>query len=66
VNSGTPKPTPRSGPGAPPILIFEGTYTREFSNNPQRTPHYDYNPILYRLDLDAPALAPAPRGASPR
>jgi hypothetical protein len=35
-----------------PILIFEGTYTREFANNPPATPRYDYNQILYRLDLD--------------
>lgn len=34
---------------------FEGTYTSDFSGNPDRTPRYDYNQILYRLDLDAPA-----------
>jgi hypothetical protein len=33
-------------------LHFEGTYTSEFSGNPDKTPRYDYNQILYRLDLD--------------
>lgn len=42
-----------------PVLLFEGTYTREFSGNPTATPRYDYNQILYRLDLDDPGLRPA-------
>jgi hypothetical protein len=42
-----------------PILLFEGTYTALWANKPQRTPRYDYNQILYRLDLDDPALTPA-------
>ena len=42
-----------------PILIFEGTYTQQFANTPAPTPRYDYNQILYRLDLDDPALKPA-------
>ncbi|MDD4870179.1 MAG: hypothetical protein PHR77_06430 [Kiritimatiellae bacterium] len=42
-----------------PILIFEGTYTMTFANRPHPTPRYDYNQILYRLDLDDPALSPA-------
>jgi hypothetical protein len=33
-------------------IYFEGTYTREFSGNPEKTPRYDYNQLLYRLDLD--------------
>ena len=41
------------------VLIFEGTYTQQFANHPQPTPRYDYNQILYRLDLDDPALAAA-------
>jgi hypothetical protein len=41
------------------ILLFEGTYTHTFSDKPQITPRYDYNQILYRLDLDDPRLAPA-------
>jgi hypothetical protein len=42
-----------------PILIFEGSYTREFADKPYPTPKYDYTQILYRLDLDDPALKPA-------
>ena len=40
-------------------LFFEGTYSKEFSGNRQPTPRYDYNQVLYRLDLDDPALAQA-------
>jgi hypothetical protein len=42
-----------------PILLFEGTYTMQFADKPAPTPRYDYNQILYRLDLDDRALAPA-------
>jgi hypothetical protein len=42
-----------------PILLFEGTYTAAFADRPQPTPRYDYNQILYRLDLDDPQLAKA-------
>ena len=42
-----------------PILIFEGTYTAEFADRPVPTARYNYNQILYRLDLDDAALAPA-------
>jgi hypothetical protein len=48
-----------------PILIFEGTYTAEFANHANPTPRYNYNQILYRLDLDDPALAPAQQPAKP-
>lgn len=41
------------------ILIFEGTYTLQFADKPHPTPRYDYNQILYRLDLDDSALKPA-------
>jgi hypothetical protein len=41
------------------VLLFEGTYTTSFADRPPPTPRYDYNQILYRLDLDDPALAPA-------
>ena len=44
-----------------PVLIFEGTYTAEFADRPNPTPRYNYNQILYRIDLDDPALAPAER-----
>jgi len=42
-----------------PVLIFEGTYTAQFADRPAPTPRYDYNQILYRLDLNSPELAPA-------
>ncbi len=38
------------------ILLFEGTFTREFSNNKEPVPRYDYNQIMYRLDLDQESL----------
>jgi hypothetical protein len=38
------------------IIYFEGTYTVQFSGNSLATPHYDYNQILYRLDLADPRL----------
>lgn len=34
----------------PNAIYFEGTYTAEFAKHPPRTPRYDYNQILYRLD----------------
>jgi hypothetical protein len=42
-----------------PVLLFEGTYSREFADRPEPTPRYDYNQVLYRLDLDDPGLEPA-------
>lgn len=42
-----------------PFLVFEGTYTTFFADDPEPTPRYDYNQLLYRLDLDDPKLAPA-------
>jgi hypothetical protein len=38
------------------IIFFEGTYTRTFSGNPEPTPRYDYNQIMYKLDLADPRL----------
>lgn len=54
-----PRLHPEFTPAGSPILIFEGTYTAEFADHPQITPRYNYNQIIYRLDLDNPALAPA-------
>jgi hypothetical protein len=54
-----PRLHPELTPAKSPILLFEGTYTAEFANHPQVTPRYDYNQILYRLDLDDPALKAA-------
>ena len=56
-----PRLHPEFTPADSPVLLFEGTYTVQFSDNHQPTPRYDYNQVLYRLDLDAPALAPARR-----
>lgn len=33
-------------------IYFEGTYSQMFSGAPAPTPRYDYNQVLYRLDLD--------------
>lgn len=44
-------------------LHFEGTYTRDFSGNLDATPRYNYNQILYRLDLSDPRLNLAPQQA---
>jgi hypothetical protein len=41
------------------FIYFEGTYSFTFSGRTSRTPHYDYNQILYRLDLDDTRLEPA-------
>jgi hypothetical protein len=41
------------------VIHLEGTYTHTFSGNPWRTPRYEYNQILYRIDLADPRLAPA-------
>jgi hypothetical protein len=39
------------------VLFFEGTYTHTFSGNPEPTPRYDYNQVMYKLDLAEPRLA---------
>jgi hypothetical protein len=41
------------------VIHFEGTYTNDFSGNSDRTPRYNYNQVLYRLDLGAAGLEPA-------
>jgi hypothetical protein len=41
------------------VIHFEGTYTNSFSGNPHQTPRYDYNQMLYRLDLADERLAAA-------
>jgi hypothetical protein len=38
------------------LIYFEGTYTESFSGNPVPTPRYNYNQIMYRLDLNDPRL----------
>lgn len=38
------------------IIYFEGTYSHTFSGNAHPTPRYDYNQIMYQLDLGDPRL----------
>ncbi len=38
------------------VIYFEGTYTHSFSGNPDQTPRYDYNQVMYRLNLADPRL----------
>jgi hypothetical protein len=47
------------------VVYFEGTYTTTFSSREEfQTPRYDYNQMMYRLDLSDPRLAPpAEKGA---
>ena len=54
-----PRLHPEFTPTNSPVLFFEGTYTQTFADKPHPTPRYDYNQILYRLDLDDVALKPA-------
>ncbi len=54
-----PRLHPEFTPEGSPILIFEGTYTKEFSDAKEFTPRYDYNQMIYRLDLNDPKLKPA-------
>ena len=43
------------------IVYFEGTYTSTFSGAKDVTPRYDYNQVMYQLDLADPRLdLPAP------
>ena len=42
-----------------PVLLFLIAYSFTFSGREARTPLYDYNQMLYRLDLDDPRLKPA-------
>jgi hypothetical protein len=33
------------------VIYFEGTHTNTFSGDPRPTPRYEYNQLMYRLDL---------------
>jgi hypothetical protein len=39
------------------VIYFEGTYATTFSREDDPTPRYDYNQMMYRLDLADPRLA---------
>lgn len=41
------------------LIYFEGTYAQTFSGREEPTPFYDYNQIMYRLDLADPRLKAA-------
>ncbi len=41
------------------VIYIEGTYTTSFTSAPEKTPRYNYNQVMYRLDLDDPRLAEA-------
>lgn len=41
------------------IIYFEGTYTQTFSGNPLPTARYEYNQLMYRLDLSDSRLEAA-------
>jgi len=38
------------------IIYFEGTYSKMFSGSDTAIPWYDYNQIMYRLDLSRLSL----------
>jgi hypothetical protein len=38
-------------------IYFEGTYTKDFSGAERPTPRYEYNQMMYRLNVDDPRLA---------
>ena len=54
-----PRLHPEFTPEDSPILLFEGTYTAEFADRPAITPRFNYNQILYRIDLNDPAFESA-------
>ena len=39
------------------VIFFDGTYTRSFTDNDDPTPRYEYNQIMYKLDLADERLA---------
>ena len=48
------------------VIYFEGTYTMAFSGTKVPTPRYDYNQIMYRLDLSDERLRCAQVDESPK
>ena len=51
-----PKQHPEFDQDGGRVIFFEGTYSEFVSGNPTPTPRYDYNQIMYRLDLADPRL----------
>jgi hypothetical protein len=54
-----PRQHPYFGGDGGRYLYFEGTYSVMFSGNKHPTPLYDYNQIMYRVDLMDERLKPA-------
>jgi hypothetical protein len=52
-----PKQHPAFEEGGGRFIYFEGTFTNTFSGNPVKVPRYEYNQIMYRLDLADSRLA---------
>jgi hypothetical protein len=40
-------------------IYFEGTYTKQFSKTKTPTPRYNYNQIMYKIDLGDPKISKA-------
>ncbi|HEX3152196.1 MAG TPA: hypothetical protein VHR66_29250 [Gemmataceae bacterium] len=56
-----PKQHPELAKEGGRVIYFEGTYTHDFSSNPDVTPRYEYNQLMYRLDLgDTRTALPRP------
>jgi hypothetical protein len=56
-----PKQHPMFAKDGGRTIFFEGTYTTSFSGSTNPTPRYEYNQVLYKLDLADPRLnLPAP------
>ncbi len=61
-----PKQHPMLAKEGGKVVFFEGTYTTTFSGNPDPTPRYDYNQVMYSLDLSDPRLSlPGPGDKAP-
>lgn len=54
-----PRVHPELTPAESSTLLFEGTFSMQFADRPAVVPRYDYNQILYRLDLEDPRLRAA-------
>jgi len=48
-----PRMLPEITPPDAPFLLFEGTFSQTFADRPVPVPRYDYNQLLYRLDLNS-------------
>ena len=59
-----PRQHPEFDDGA--LVYFEGTYSATFSGNDRPTARYDYNQVMYRVDLDAVPMPVAVYGEALR